>query len=164
VKVDRKRRIPVTVLLRAIDIDETGQLSDEELGTDDRVRALLEDLDTDDEHPYLESTLSKDPTSNRAEALEEFYRRLRPGDPPTLDNARELLETLFFTDRRYDLGRVGRYKLNKRLGLVDAPEDRTLRRADLIAIVRASGTSTTAAAPRTTSTTWATAACAPWAS
>ncbi len=136
VKVDRKRRIPVSVLLRAIDIDESGQLSDEELGTDDRVRALLEDLDTDEEHPYLEATLSKDPTSNRAEALEEFYRRLRPGDPPTLDNARELLETLFFTDRRYDLGRVGRYKLNKRLGLVDAPEDRMLRRADLIAIVR----------------------------
>jgi len=134
VKVDRKRRIPVTVLLRAID-QEDG-LHDEELGSDDRVRALLQDVDTDDDHSFLKSTLSKDPTSNRKEALEEFYRRLRPGDPPTADNANALLETLFFTDRRYDLGKVGRYKLNKRLGLVDAPEERTLRRSDLVAIVR----------------------------
>src|SRR5690606_23160288 len=70
------------------------------------------------------------------EALEEFYRRLRPGDPPTADNARELIETLFFADRRYDLGTVGRYKLNKRLALVDAPEQRTLRREDIVAIIR----------------------------
>ena len=78
----------------------------------------------------------KDPTTNRKEALEEFYRRLRPGDPPTAENARNLLEQLFFTDRRYDLGRVGRYKVNKRLALVDAPEERTLRREDMVAIVR----------------------------
>ncbi|MPZ98771.1 MAG: DNA-directed RNA polymerase subunit beta [Dehalococcoidia bacterium] len=134
VKVDRKRRIPVTVLLRAIDRDEN--LPDEELGSDDRVRALLKDVDTDQDHSFLESTLAKDTAENRAQALEEFYRRLRPGDPPTADNASALLETLFFTDRRYDLGRVGRYKLNKRLALVDAPETRTLRREDLIAIVR----------------------------
>ncbi|MSQ31225.1 MAG: DNA-directed RNA polymerase subunit beta, partial [Dehalococcoidia bacterium] len=134
VKVDRKRRIPVTVLLRAIDgVDGTP---DTEVGTDDRVRAMLEAVDTDEDHKYLDATLAKDPTKNRADALEEFYRRLRPGDPPTAENARDLLETLFFTDRRYDLGRVGRYKLNKRLGLVDTPEIRTLRREDLIAIVR----------------------------
>src|SRR5690606_7085549 len=134
VKVDRKRRIPVSVLLRAIDQDEN--LPDEELGTDDRVRALLKDVDTDPDHSFLESTLAKDTAENRAQALEEFYRRLRPGDPPTAENASALLETLFFTDRRHDLGRGGRYKLNKRLALVDAPETRTLRREDLIAIVR----------------------------
>ncbi len=134
VKVDRKRRIPITVLLRAID-DEEG-LSDEELGTDERVRALLKDVDRDPDHSYLEATLAKDPSSNRREALEEFYRRMRPGDPPTADNARSLLDSLFFNDRRYDLGRVGRYKINKRLALVDAPTTRTLRREDLVAIVR----------------------------
>ena len=134
VKVDRKRRIPVTVLVRALDQEEG--LTDEELGTDERVRAILQDVDTDEDHPYLEATLAKDPTENQRQALEEFYRRLRPGDPPTAENARNLMETLFFTERRYDLGVVGRYKLNKRLGLLDAPEERTLRRADLIAIIR----------------------------
>ena len=134
VKVDRKRRIPVTVLLRAID-DEEG-VPEEELGSEQRVRALLEAVDTNPDHPYLDATLAKDPTTNRKEAREEFYRRLRPGDPPTAENARNLLEQLFFTDRRYDLGRVGRYKVNKRLALVDAPEERTLRREDIVAIVR----------------------------
>ena len=134
VKVDRKRRIPVTVLLRAIDMDEDRD--EEELGLDERVRAMLEDVDTDGDHSYLDATIDKDPTENRKQALEEFYRRLRPGDPPTADNARNLLEQLFFTERRYDLGRVGRYKINKRLALTDAPEERTLRTADIIAIVR----------------------------
>ena len=134
VKVDRKRRIPVTVLLRAIDQEEG--LSMDELGTDERVRAILTDVDTNEDHSFLEATLAKDSTTNQAEALEEFYRRLRPGDPPTADNAKELLETLFFTDRRYDLGKVGRYKLNRRLALLDVPQTRTLRREDLIAIIR----------------------------
>ena len=134
VKVDRKRRIPVTVLLRAIDVDE--DVDDEELGLDERVRAMLEDVDTDGDHSYLDATIAKDPTENRKQALEEFYRRLRPGDPPTAENARKLLEQLFFTERRYDLGRVGRYKINKRLALTDAPEERTLRTTDIIAIVR----------------------------
>ena len=134
VKVDRKRRIPVTVLLRAIDREDGLAMAD--LGTDERVRAMIEDVDTDEDHSFLEATLAKDPTTNQAEALEEFYRRLRPGDPPTADNARELLETLLFSDRRYDLGKVGRYKLNKRLDLVDAPETRSLRREDLLAIIR----------------------------
>ena len=134
VKVDRKRRIPVTVLLRAIDSDD--ELDDGQLGTDERVREMLAAVDTNPEHSYLDATLDKDPAENRKQALEEFYRRLRPGDPPTADNARNLLETLFFTERRYDLGRVGRYKVNKRLALTDAPETRTLRPADIISIVR----------------------------
>ncbi|MQC18535.1 MAG: DNA-directed RNA polymerase subunit beta [Chloroflexi bacterium] len=134
VKVDRKRRIPVTVLLRAIDIEDG--LSDEELGTDERITRLLQQVDDHEDHHYLASTLAKDTSTNKAEALEEFYRRLRPGDPPTAENARELVETLFFADRRYDLGVVGRYKLNKRLAIVEAPEQRTLRREDIVAIIR----------------------------
>ena len=134
VKVDRKRRIPVSVLLRAIHMD--ADKSDEELGSDDYVRSLLTDIDIDPDHPYVDATIDKDPTENRKQALEEFYRRMRPGDPPTVENARNLLEQLFFTERRYDLGRVGRYKMNRRLSLTDAPEDRTLRVEDIVALVR----------------------------
>ena len=134
VKVDRKRKIPVTILLRAVDMEEG--LSDEERGTDERVRAMLADVDTDEEHSFLDATLAKDPSENRQTALEEFYRRIRPGDPPTAENARNLLDTLFFGERRYDLGRVGRYKVNKRLALADQPEQRTLRGADIVELVR----------------------------
>ena len=134
VKVDRKRKIPVTILLRAVDMEEG--VDPDELGSEERVRAMLSDVDTDEDRPYLEATLAKDPSDGRQTALEEFYRRIRPGDPPTAENARNLLDTLFFSERRYDLGRVGRYKVNKRLALVDAPEQRTLRGADIIAIVR----------------------------
>ncbi|MYA20853.1 MAG: DNA-directed RNA polymerase subunit beta [Chloroflexi bacterium] len=134
VKVDRKRKIPVTILLRAVDMEEG--LSDDERGTDERVRAMLADVDSDEEHSYLEATLAKDPSENRQTALEEFYRRIRPGDPPTAENARNLLDTLFFGERRYDLGRVGRYKVNKRLALADQPPQRTLRGLDIIELVR----------------------------
>ena len=134
VKVDRKRKIPVTVLLRAIDMEEG--IPDEELGTNERVLAWFTDIDTNADHKYIEATLAKDATENRRQALEEFYRRIRPGDPPTAENARNLLDSLFFSDRRYDLGRVGRYKANKQLSLVEAPTVRTLRSEDIIAIVR----------------------------
>jgi len=134
VKVDRKRKIPVTILLRAIDIEE--DVSDDELGTNDRIRRMLGAVDTDEEHSYVDATLAKDPTENRRQALEEFYRRIRPGDPPTAENARNLLDTLFFGERRYDLGRVGRYKVNKRLAFPDEPAERTLRSEDIISIVR----------------------------
>jgi len=134
VKVDRKRKIPVSVLLRAIDKEEG--LSDDELGTDERLFAMLKDVDSGEDHHYLATTIARDTTKNRREALEDFYRRIRPGDPPTADNARNLLESLFFSDRRYDLGRVGRYKVNKRLSMVDAPTIRTLRPVDILAIVR----------------------------
>ena len=134
VKVDRKRKIPVTILLRAIDIEE--DVADEELGTNERIRRMLGAVDTDEEHSYVDATLAKDPTEDRRAALEEFYRRIRPGDPPTAENARNLLDTLFFGERRYDLGRVGRYKVNKRLSFDDDPAERTLRSEDIITIVR----------------------------
>ncbi|MFL5646332.1 MAG: DNA-directed RNA polymerase subunit beta, partial [Chloroflexota bacterium] len=104
VKVDRKRKIPATTLLRAVGYE-----------TNDEIAALFAPVDTDPEHPYIANTLDKDISHTPAEALIEVYKKLRPGDPPTGDNARALVEGLFFNFRRYDLGRVGRYKFNKKL-------------------------------------------------
>ncbi len=129
VKVDRKRKTPVTMLLRAIGFT-----------TDDKIRELFEDVDIDDDHPYINTTIDKDTAvGSEEEALLEFYRRLRPGEPPSVDNAKTLLENLFFNPRRYDLGRVGRYKLNRKLGPPsDQDEDtRTLSRQDIINLLRA---------------------------
>src|SRR5205809_498011 len=107
------------------------------LGTSDRVLALFADIDTNADHRFIKATLDRDPSSaNKEEALLEFYRRLRPGDPPTIDNARGLISSLFFNPRRYDLGKVGRYKVNKRLGRPNATQERVLTPDDLIAIVR----------------------------
>ena len=124
VKVDRKRKIPVTILLRAImawqaQEDGTGRwVPDNELdqhGHNEQILDLLHLSDTEAAHPYTQATLDKDPAHNSKEALMELYKRLRPGDPPTLENARSLIESLLFNPRRYDLAKVGRYKLNKNL-------------------------------------------------
>ena len=133
VKVDRKRKLPASILLRAVGF-----------GTDDEIRDLFADIDTDLDHPFIESTLERDPTSNPTDdsakgvddALLEFYKRLRPGDPPTLDNAKSFVQNLFFTPRRYDLGRVGRYKLNRRLSLDTPLATRVLNNEDLVAVIR----------------------------
>jgi len=132
VKVDRKRKLPATSLLRAVGYE-----------TDDEIAGLFSRIPSNPEHPYIANTLDKDTTATRSEALVEVYKRLRPGDPPTGDNARSLVENLFFNARRYDLGRVGRYKFTQRLkdtaGLMslELPGDatRTLTREDLAAIV-----------------------------
>jgi DNA-directed RNA polymerase subunit beta len=135
VKVDRKRKIPITTLLRAI--DEDADIKDEQqLGSNERIIALFKGVDANPDHRYIQATLEREPSQNKEEALLEFYRRLRPGDPPTLDNARSLLATLFFNPRRYDLGKVGRYKLNRRLGYKKPPDTHILVPQDLIAIVR----------------------------
>ena len=128
VKVDRKRKTPVSMLLRAM-----GYASDED------IIGLFEDVDTDPDHPYMRTTIDKDADVNsEEEALLEFYRRLRPGEPPSVDNARTLLENLFFNPRRYDLGRVGRYKLNKKLGPPgdQGEHERTLSRQDMINLLK----------------------------
>src|SRR5688572_14459616 len=124
VKVDRKRKLPVTTLLRAV-----GYSSNEE------IKALFTAIDVDVEHQYIQSTLDRDPTTNTNEGLVEVYKRLRPGDPPTIDNARNLVQSLFFNFRRYDLAKVGRYKLNRKLGLDLAMTQRTLTNEDLVRIV-----------------------------
>ena len=125
VKVDRKRKIPVTTLLRAIGMN-----------SDDKLLELFADVDTDEDHRFIPATIEKDVSRNTEDALMEFYRRLRPGDPPNADNAKNLLNSLFFNFRRYDLGRVGRYKLDRRLGLDIPMTERVLTPKDLIEIVR----------------------------
>jgi len=126
VKVDRKRRIPVTTLLRALGF-----------GTTDEIRQLFLDVDTA-EHSYIEATLEKDPAESQQEGYVEVYKRIRPGDLATPENAQAFLEALFYSPKRYDLGHVGRYKLNKRLGL-DIPnnrDNRVLRPQDIVDIVK----------------------------
>ncbi len=131
VKVDRKRKIAATTLLRAVGYEQNDEIS-----------ALFSAIDIDPEHPFIAGTLDKDLTKTQGEALIEVYKKLRPGDPPTGDNAKQLVESLFFNFRRYDLGRVGRYKFNKKLDAVSARmgielprEQRTITREDIAAIV-----------------------------
>ena len=136
VKVDRRRKIPVTTFLSAIDTDSEIQ-DDRLLGTKDRLLGMFDDVDANPEHRYLQSTIERDSTiTNKEEAILEFYRRIRPGDPPTLENAHSLMTALFFNSRRYDQGKVGRYKVNRRLGLDISDDHRTLTREDVVAIVR----------------------------
>ena len=100
VRVDRTRKQPVTTLIRAL-----GFGSDQEI------------IDIFGEEPRLRKTLEKDPTDNYEDGLKEIYKKLRPGEPPTVDSAKSLLDSLFFDPKRYDLAKVGRYKYNKKLGL-----------------------------------------------
>ncbi len=126
VKVDGKRKIPVVILLRAI-----GYESDSEL------LGLFRDVETSSEHTFIQSTIEREPSvSTREKALVDIYKRLRPGEPATHDNAQNLLNNLFFNPRRYDLGRVGRYKLNNRLGLDIDERRRCLTKEDFVEIVR----------------------------
>ncbi len=137
VKVDRKRKLPVTLMLRALGAVEDGLISSPIVeGTDEELLALFEDLQSPDDHEYVVATIERDPTKTAAEAVMEFYRRLRPGDPVTPDNARNFLYGLLFDPRRYDLSRVGRYMLNRRLRPGAEEMRRTLTKDDLVAIVR----------------------------
>ncbi len=145
IKFNRKRTIPVTILLRALAAVKDAlpdEMSPIQTGSDEELLAIYADVDNNPDHTYLQSTLKmepiwepkKDQTVAQA-ALIEFYRRMRPGDPPTLDNAREYLESQLFDQRRYDLERVGRYKLNQRLHL-DGTIPRTTRTVTKNDIVR----------------------------
>ena len=147
VKVDRKRKLPVSILLRAIQIvdldDETLKAAmkdpniclDLGLGTDEHLLNMFDGVDTDAEHAFIPASIDKDPTKNVNEALLEFYKKLRPGDPPTIDNAVSFLHSLLFSSRRYDLSKVGRYKMNRRLHLDIPIEHRTLTKEDLVKVV-----------------------------
>src|SRR2546430_2047166 len=156
VHIDKKKKFPASALLRAFgygtnadilklfyatkDIDITGKLEGraqkrEVLGT--LLAADVPDPEnTKGEPPLIKNTLLKDPTHTEAEALEQIYALLRPGEAPNLETARQALERLFFHPKRYDLGRVGRYKINQRLK-VNVPKDHTvLTEDDFIAIIR----------------------------
>jgi len=126
VKVDRKRKTPVSTLLRAM-----GYATNEEL------IEMFSDVDVNPEHEYIRTTIDRDgAVTNEEEALLEFYRRLRPGEPTSLDNARDLIQNLFYNERRYDLGRVGRYKLNRSLERDPANTVRTLEAEDIITLLK----------------------------
>jgi DNA-directed RNA polymerase subunit beta len=125
-KIDGKRKIPISTLLRAIGF-----------GTDEQLMGLFAKQDNNPEHSYIKSTIDRDlGVKDESEALIDIYRKLRPGDPPNLDNARKLINNLFFDAARYDLGNVGRYKLNSRLGLDINIEERALTREDIVEIIR----------------------------
>jgi len=144
VKIDRKRKVPVTVLLKALELPQLKGTDNDREAQKRAFNELFGDVDSDPEHRYLDSTFEKDTTARADDALLELYRRVRPGDPPSVDNARNLLQSLFFNPRRFDLGRVGRYKVDKRLGrdpedIQERVRDRSLRileKGDFIAILR----------------------------
>jgi len=127
VRIDRHRKISATTLLRALGYEN-----------DDEIRNLFKDADTDTDHQYIETTLLKDTSKTTNEALLEFYDKIRPGEPAVIENAKNLFHQMFFDRRRYDLGLVGRYKLNKKLGL-NLPIDEnhvTLDKQDIVAAIR----------------------------
>jgi DNA-directed RNA polymerase subunit beta len=130
VRIDRKRKVAITSLLRIFGYP-----------SDDDIRELFKDVDIvteDDEKSYIDATISKDVAKNEAEGLKEVYKRIRPGDLATTDNARQLIHSMFFRFDRYDFDRVGRYKLNRRFSF-DIPnnkENRILRKEDLVAVIR----------------------------
>jgi DNA-directed RNA polymerase subunit beta len=126
VKIDRRRKLPVTTLLRALGHSKVSE-----------IKSMFEDVDTGDVK-YIEATLEKDPARGSNEALIEVYRRLRPGDLATVDNARSMIERMFFDFKRFDYSRVGRYKINQRLGLevANTAENRVFQMSDLVAIIR----------------------------
>ena len=123
VKIDRKRRVPITALLRVFGLE-----------TDEAILEAFRDVDTNPDVKFIQSTLDKDTSKNSDEGFIEVYRRIRPGDLATADNARSLITGMFFNFQRYDLSEVGRYKFNQRLHVNDR-QDRVLTKEDLVAVI-----------------------------
>jgi len=127
VKIDRKRKVPVTSLMRAFGLE-----------TDEKLLATFADVDVNPDIKYIEATLKKDVAKNQGDGFIEVYKRLRPGDLATADNAQQMIEAMFFDFERYDLAKVGRWKFNLRLNqnLPLTKEFRIFRLEDLIAVVK----------------------------
>jgi len=131
VKIDRKRKVTVTTLLRVFG-----------LSTDEEIKNAFKDSDVHPTIKFIEATLAKDLSKNQDDGYKEVYKRIRPGDLATVDNARSLIDAMFFNFERYDLGEVGRYKFNLKFGLdikkelVSKEENRILTQEDLIRIVK----------------------------
>jgi DNA-directed RNA polymerase subunit beta len=126
VKIDRKRKVPITSLLRAFGYSK-----------DDELVKLFKDVDKG-EVSFIEKTIEKDPAKNQGEGYKEVYKRIRPGDLATESNAKQVIDSMFFSFEKYDFGAVGRYRLNQRLE-VESPNDekhRVLTREDLIMIIK----------------------------
>ncbi len=145
-KFNRKRTVPITVFLRALAAVSDG-LPDSPLhdGSDEDLLALFQDVDNNPDRMFIASSLRQEPTWNpnghqtiAEAALLEFFKRMRPGDPATLENARQFLEEQLFDQRHYDLERVGRYKLNQKLDLSEKipVEHRTVTKWDIVRLVR----------------------------
>jgi len=128
VKIDRRRRVPATTLLRAFGLEK-----------DEDIRKFFKKVDIDPNTSYIEETLKRDPSKNRDEALIEVYRRIRPGDLATVENARQLIENMFFNFERYDLSKVGRWKMGQRLQSAKtstySKEERVLDVADVVGVL-----------------------------
>jgi DNA-directed RNA polymerase subunit beta len=127
VRIDRRRRLPITTFLRAM-----GYGSNEEL------KAIFKEFDNNPDHHFFEATLAKDPATDHKSGVLETYRRIRPGEMATYENAKSLLDSMFFDLKRYDLSKVGRYKINQRLNqnLPIILENRILRKEDVADIVK----------------------------
>ena len=128
VRIDRKRKIAATAMLRAF-----GVTSDEE------IKKLFQDVDTDPNTKYILATILQDPSSNQEEGLIELYKRIRPGDPATVDNAKQMVNNLFFNSSRYDLSRVGRFRINKRFDQdldIEKEQNRVLRLEDIVLVLK----------------------------
>ncbi len=120
--------MPATALLRAFGI-----------ATDDEIKKLFADVDTDENTKYILATILQDPSSNEEEGLIEMFKRIRPGDPATVDTARQMIQNLFFNPARYDISKVGRFRMNKRFSLDLDLEDkkyRVLRPEDVVLLMR----------------------------
>lgn len=127
VKIDRKRKIAVTSLLRAFGVH-----------TDEEIKELFKDVDVNPDVSYIDATLAKDATAGETDGLLEVYKRIRPGDLATADNAKSLIYAMFFNFDRYDFGKVGRYKINQRFNQ-DIPitkENRVLRLDDVVNVIK----------------------------
>ena len=127
VRIDRKRKIPATALLRAFGI-----------GQDKEIAKLFEDVDIDQDMKYIVSTIVQDPASNEDEGLIEVYKRIRPGDLATADDARQMIRNIFFNFSRYDLSQVGRHRMNQRFGTSHGLDetDRVLKPEDIANTLR----------------------------
>lgn len=126
VKVDRKRKILVSTFLRALGLST------------DEFEKVFSDVNDDKDHDYIKATLARDSAKTYEEALVEVYKRIRPGDLATADTAKTFLEAMFFNPKRYDLGKVGRYKINRRMGLnvSDELKNRVLRIEDVVETIK----------------------------
>lgn len=126
VKIDRRRKFTATTFLRSIGFSDN-----------DEIRQLFKGVDTEGDHSYIEATLSKDSTKDQNEALLEIFRKMRPGDPVVLENAKNMLWGMFFNPRRYNLTKVGRFKINKKLKLdtPNIPENWILKNEDIVATI-----------------------------
>ncbi len=127
-RIDRKRKVPATALLRAFGISD-----------DEEIKKLFADVDIDPNVKFILATILQDPSSNEGEGMIEIYKRIRPGDPATVDTAKQMVQNMFFNSARYDLSKVGRHRMNQRFMEkldVDKKELRVLRKEDIINILR----------------------------